>query len=108
MQTALTQEATSAAATADTAHTAPADAYVDQVQTLGRMYTEHAMAGVMRLYALLEAERAVIQDWVGKEGAKCQDLVHQTKLLFQLKYVRCCALCAELRLTRHAARLHAI
>lgn len=97
---------------ADAAHNTPAEAYMDQVQTPGRMYTEHAMAGVLQLYALLEAERAVIQDWVDKEQAKCEDLVHQTKLLFQLKYVRDCSLYMEPRtdtlLLCHVARLPAI
>lgn len=112
VQTTLSQEAALAAEAAEVVQNAPAEAYADQVQTLGRMYTEHAMAGVLQLYALLEAERSLIQDWVDKEETKYQDLVRQTKLLFQLKYMRSCAFAVHRAkanaLLRHVARLHAI
>lgn len=54
---------------------------------LEQLHEQLTMRSVMRFYALLEAERAFIEQWAVREDATCQDMLKRTETLFQLKCV---------------------
>lgn len=62
-----------------------AERYLDQFVRLELLYNQFAMQSVLRFYALLEAERAYIEQWTQREDATCQDLLKQTQQLFHFK-----------------------
>ncbi|KAF1317708.1 Tigger transposable element-derived protein 6-like, partial [Globisporangium splendens] len=47
-------------------------------------YRQFVLQVILRFYALLEAERALIAEWTMKEGSTCQDLLMRTKLVYHL------------------------
>lgn len=64
------------------------DRYVDLFRRLEQVYNGFVMQGILRFYALLEAERGYIEESAQMEELKCLDLLKQTKLLYQFKCVR--------------------
>lgn len=62
-----------------------AERYADQFLRLEQLHNQFVMQNVLRFYALLEAERAYIDQWMQREDAVCQDLLKQTQQLFHFK-----------------------
>ncbi|TYZ59757.1 hypothetical protein PybrP1_009832 [[Pythium] brassicae (nom. inval.)] len=58
--------------------------YELRFRRLEQLHDQLVARSVMRLYALLESERAFIEQWATREDALCQEMLERTELLFQL------------------------
>ncbi|DAZ97753.1 TPA: hypothetical protein N0F65_009033 [Lagenidium giganteum] len=57
--------------------------YLNKFHSLERMYEQYLMNGVLNFYAVLEAERKYIQEWMQREETICNDMLRQAKVLYQ-------------------------